>query len=140
MSVTDEWIDGHLQELSEPECLELLRSKRVGRVAYGDDQGIAVVPVNYVVHQGSIWFRTSPHTTVGQHVRARTVAFEVDDIDEGSRAGWSVLVRGSGALREPEDLPEPSAERPVPWPKGTRWMYVSIAPRSISGRRLMPAS
>lgn len=140
MSVTDEWIEGYLRELSEPECLELLTSKRVGRVAYGDDRGIAVVPVNYVVHQGNILFRTSPHTSVGQHVRAETVAFEVDDIEDGRRAGWSVLVRGSAMLEEPDELPDPQAERPDPWPEGTRSMYVRISPRSISGRMLTPAS
>jgi hypothetical protein len=138
--VTDDWSEGRLQELTETECLELLRSRRVGRVAYADDQGIAVVPVNYVVHQGNILFRTSPHTSLGQHVRAKPVAFEVDDIEDRSRSGWSVLVRGAALLEDPDDLPDHPDERPAPWPKGTRSMYVRIALRSVSGRRLTPAS
>jgi nitroimidazol reductase NimA-like FMN-containing flavoprotein (pyridoxamine 5'-phosphate oxidase superfamily) len=50
LSGTAESLLGQFQELSPQECLGLLRSKRLGRVAY-DDAGPVVLPVHYVIHR-----------------------------------------------------------------------------------------
>jgi uncharacterized protein len=134
--MTDGWLRRQLSELGEDECLELLASKVIGRVAFLDDAGPVVVPVNYVVHDGTVLFRTSPHSAVGRLVREQTCAFEVDDIDEVTESGWSVLLRGPATVVGPDDLPSAGADRPLPWPDGVRSMHVRISPRLVSGRRL----
>jgi uncharacterized protein len=138
MRSTDDWFEGQLRDLREDECLELLATKQVGRVGLVDPDGPLVVPVNYVVSHGVVFFRTSPHTSVGRHARSAPVAFEVDEIDDFTQSGWSVLVRGRAEYVDAEDLPTAPDERPHPWPRGVRTLHVRIVPRSISGRRLLP--
>ena len=50
---------GQLRELPEAECLALLKTKELGRVAY-HDQGPVVLPVKYVIDKDTVLFRTSP--------------------------------------------------------------------------------
>lgn len=42
------------------ECLDLLRSGDVGRIAWQAADGPKILPVNYVFHDGLAYFRTSP--------------------------------------------------------------------------------
>jgi nitroimidazol reductase NimA-like FMN-containing flavoprotein (pyridoxamine 5'-phosphate oxidase superfamily) len=126
---------GDLVELAEAECWELLRSHRVGRVAYDDGTGPHILPFNYqVTDQLTIRFRTTPHSTLGMRVKDRRVAFEVDEIDEERHTGWSVLVRGRASLAE-IDL-HPTSKGPAAWPRGARPLVVEIEPEAVSGRRL----
>ena len=43
-----------VQELDRSECLELLGSRTVGRVALSTGGGLTILPVNHVVHEGSV--------------------------------------------------------------------------------------
>jgi hypothetical protein len=138
VSATDRWFQGWLTELAEDECLELLASKQVGRVAYVDEDGPVTVPVNYVVHDGLVLFRTSPHTSLGRHMHDTPVAFEADEIDDVTESGWSVLVRGRAAYVDVDDLPTSTSSRPAPWPQGVRTLHVQVRPQAITGRRLLP--
>jgi nitroimidazol reductase NimA-like FMN-containing flavoprotein (pyridoxamine 5'-phosphate oxidase superfamily) len=137
MTVTDAWFQGRLTELTEDECLELLATRQVGRLAYCDQDGPLAVPVNYVIHNGMVLFRTSPHTSLGQHAPGAAVAFEVDEIDDFTQSGWSVLVRGPAEYVDPDDLPATAESRPTPWAQGVRTLHVRIRPLSITGRRLL---
>jgi len=130
------WSGGALVEIAEPECWELLRSHRVGRVAYDDGTGPHILPLNYqVTDQNTIRFRTTPHSSLGLRVKDRRVAFEVDEVDEERHAGWSVLVRGLASLVD-IDL-RPTSEGPAAWPRGARPLVVEIEAELVSGRRLM---
>jgi uncharacterized protein len=137
MTVTDAWFQGRLTELTEAECLELLATRQVGRLAYCDQDGPLAVPVNYVIHDGNVLFRTSPHTSLGQHAPGAAVAFEVDEIDDFTQSGWSVLVRGPSEYVDADDLPTAADARATPWPQGVRTLQVRIRPLSITGRRLL---
>lgn len=132
------WSGGALVEVAERECWELLRSRHVGRVAYDDGTGPHILPFNYqVTDQDTIRFRTTPHSSLGLRVKDRRVAFEVDEVDEERRTGWSVLVRGFASLAD-IDL-HPTSEGPVAWPRGARPLVVEIEAESISGRRITQA-
>jgi uncharacterized protein len=133
----DAWFRGRLTELTEYECLELLAAKKVGRLVYTDEDGPAAVPVNYVVHDGMVFLRTSPHTSLGRHARGAAIAFEVDEIDDFTQSGWSVLVRGPSEYVDADDLPTAADARATPWPQGVRTLQVRIRPLSITGRRLL---
>ena len=138
MSQTDRWFPSHLKELTKTECLELLGSHQVGRVAYCDALGPVVLPVNYVLDQDTILMQISPHSTLGQHLRSGAASFEIDDFDEFNQSGWSVLVRGDATSADPQDLPDED-DRPKAWAEGQRTLHVRITPHDISGRRLLAA-
>jgi hypothetical protein len=55
----------------------------------------------------------------------------VDDIDDDTHTGWSVLVRGRCRDAEPDDEPDPDV-----WAPGTRRVLFAIEAREVTGRRL----
>jgi uncharacterized protein len=128
-----------MEELDSAECLELLTSKKVGRVAWCGGKGPQVLPVNYAVVDGEIYFRTSPHSQLARALYESQVAFEVDEIDDFLETGWSVLVVGeANHHNDSSDLPPAVEDRPRPWAPGVRNLYVRITPSEITGRRLHP--
>jgi nitroimidazol reductase NimA-like FMN-containing flavoprotein (pyridoxamine 5'-phosphate oxidase superfamily) len=139
VELIDRWQRGELEILSEDECRDLLASGTVGRLAYNDDHGPVVTPVNYAVDDGAVLLATSPDGQLARHAPSHSVALEVDDIDRDQRSGWSVLVRGRTEVVEYADLPASHQRRPAPWAAGERTLYLRIAPTSLSGRRLLPA-
>jgi len=128
---------GQLRELSRSECLGLLATKVVGRLAYTGADGPEVVPVNFVIQHDTVLFATSPHSMLGQQLRLDVAAFQVDDIDDDNQSGWSVLLRGRVEPVETDDLP-PAEARPHPWAAGQRPLHLRLIPRTITGRRLSP--
>jgi len=138
MSLAERWFPGPLKELSEDECFELLAAASVGRVGYTDPDGPVILPVNYTVDNRTVLFRTAPQNSLALHVRSGPAAFEVDEADDYTQSGWSVLVRGSASFLDSEDLPADPDDRPSPWAEGTRSLVVRITPRVVTGRRLLP--
>jgi nitroimidazol reductase NimA-like FMN-containing flavoprotein (pyridoxamine 5'-phosphate oxidase superfamily) len=128
-----------LKELSWDECFALLEQESVGRLIYVDDMGPAAVPVNYAVAGQSIVFRSQDGSKV-RGLRDHAVAFEVDHIDDSSRSGWSVLVRGTGEEVEMERVPDLlrpiTDDVPLPAKRGVHRVWVVISPTRVTGRRL----
>jgi uncharacterized protein len=135
---TGTWFQGHLKELSQDECLELLATKTVGRIAYSGPDGPEVVPLNFVLHNGTVLIRTSAYSALGQRLQHGVAAFQADEIDEFTQSGWSVLLRGSVEPLTDDSLPAEDA-RPVVWPEGQRSFHLRLTPLIITGRRLLPA-
>jgi hypothetical protein len=138
VSTEEHWFPSHVRELSEAECLEVLAAHEVGRVAYCDDLGPVVLPVNYVLDEDTVLFQISPHSVLAHHLRGGAASFQIDDFDSYTQSGWSVLVRGEASYVDSGDLPEGS-HRPFAWAEGGRTLHVRIIPRAITGRRLVPA-
>ncbi|MDH2430816.1 pyridoxamine 5'-phosphate oxidase family protein [Sphaerisporangium sp. TRM90804] len=132
-----------LERLDPEECLRLIEPGGIGRVAFDGSWGPIVLPVNYRLHQGSIVFRTEAGGPMDEDLRTGDatggefkIAFEVDRIDEAARAGWSVLVQGPAHHVPPEELPEVTCSEVEPWAGGERGLYIRVAPRRITGRRI----
>jgi Pyridoxamine 5'-phosphate oxidase len=72
-------------------------------VAYASRMGAAprIIPVNYAVRLDSVAFRSGQQTEVAGLALGRVVAFEVDQVDDFLRSGWSVLVLGKLAEMSP---------------------------------------
>ena len=120
-------------ELSVEECLELLATQPVGRVAVSSPGGAPhVVPVNYRMHGEAIVFRSDPGLKI-ELLRRGPVSFQVDWIDWHQRTGWSVLVQGVAA--EVDD----HGPEVQPWAAGPKLTWLRIMAASISGRPLLPA-
>ena len=128
-----------LENLSWDECFILLGQQTVGRLVYEDDLGPAAVPVNYAVAGHDIVFRSENGSKI-RALREHRVAFEVDHVDDATRSGWSVLVRGSSEEVELERVPELlrriDGHVPLPWKQGIHTLWVVITPETVTGRRL----
>ena len=51
----------------------------------------AAQPVTYVLDDGEVVFRTAVGGALAHATRLAVVAFQIDEVDHGSRTGWSVL-------------------------------------------------
>lgn len=129
-----------LIELSEEHCRELLDQHRptVGRVAFADDHNPdwpMVLPVNYVWIDGDIYFNTFEGSKLFAALRHQRVAFEIDEVDDDLRCGWSVVVVG------PLDIVRgdvPSAVRTLrSWASGKPDHVVRLHAQQITGREVM---
>jgi nitroimidazol reductase NimA-like FMN-containing flavoprotein (pyridoxamine 5'-phosphate oxidase superfamily) len=129
-----------MSEISRPECLALLASQRFGRLAVNIGRGAPVIrPVNYVFDQRSqsVVFRTAPGSKFHALLHAADAAFEIDGIDEGSRTGWSVIVRGvTGEVTRPSDIDHLDRLGLEPWAPGPKRHWVQIRAWTVSGRRI----
>ena len=135
----EHWFKARIRDLDRQECLELLLNRRAGRVAFNDEHGPAVLPVNYAVDGEDVLIATSPYGAIARWATERPVAFEVDDLDESSESGWSVVVRGRAEQAEYLDMPVDPADLPYPWAEGARTYVLRIHGRDLTGRRLIPA-
>jgi hypothetical protein len=69
----------------------------------------------------------------------RLVSFEVDDIDEPSRLGWSVLCHGPARLMaEADDRDHDQINLVRPWVGDDRRTVVAIGAAAFTGRRIAP--
>jgi len=82
------------EELSRPRCLELLGQHSTGRIALSERALPTVMPVTYRLIGDRLVFVTLAATpALGEGPRP-IVAFQVDEIDPDTCAGWSVVVVG----------------------------------------------
>jgi nitroimidazol reductase NimA-like FMN-containing flavoprotein (pyridoxamine 5'-phosphate oxidase superfamily) len=126
-----------LIELDREECLELLAVKPVGRIAYAADYGARILPVNYVLADDSIIFRTVPDGEIFHHALSSVCAFEIDEIDEFFESGWSVVAVGRLELATGDDFDHMRyGKLPQPWATGSRYMFVRLPCTQVSGRRV----
>lgn len=124
----------HLEELTKDECLELVRSQAVGRIAVArpDGRGPLVVPVNFVLDGDAIVFRSG----LGAKLAALLgpASFEVDHVDDVSHTGWSVLFTGRAFQATPWEVGHVHVE---PWVSGPKRHWVRLVPDEITGRRIV---
>ena len=132
-------LDRGVEELGAAECLRLLASVPVGRVGVTIDALPAVLPVNFVVSDGGVVFRTVPGTKLDAATAGAVVAFEADAYGVAARPdSWSVLVRG--VARELTGTAELAAAHALPleswaWEGGAD-RFVRIEPTVLTGRRV----
>ncbi len=123
-------------QIPRPRCDQLLRDHHIGRVAWLAPDGPQLLPVSYLVQHGNIVVRTSPYGVLAGLRSATEAAFEVDEINDALGTGWSVLVRGRAqAVVDETELTELwTRDDVVPWAPGTRNVFISIVPRTVTGR------
>jgi nitroimidazol reductase NimA-like FMN-containing flavoprotein (pyridoxamine 5'-phosphate oxidase superfamily) len=125
------------QELTKDECFGLLAQQRLGRVVLVDDRGPIALPVNYLLDQHTVLFRTDEGSKLEVASRGGRVGFEVDGVEEATRTGWSVLVRGEAVeVTDPAELARVRQLSLYPWAPGAKSRYVRILPTVLTGRRI----
>ena len=127
-----------LSELDPQECLELLAAKAVGRIAYTADVGARILPVNYILVDDLIIFRTVPEGEIFHNALNSVCAFEIDETDEFFQSGWSVVAVGRLDLATEDDFVRMRfGKLPEPWAGGNRNMFVRLQCEHVSGRRVI---
>jgi nitroimidazol reductase NimA-like FMN-containing flavoprotein (pyridoxamine 5'-phosphate oxidase superfamily) len=129
-----------IEVLDEDECLRLLGTEEIGRLAVVDGTTPVIFPVNYVLDGRTIVFRTDEGTKLDRGERAGA-CFEIDRFDRSTRTGWSVIAAGrleeitkfdSNALADAKALPID------PWAGGDKAHWMRLNPSRITGRRVAP--
>ncbi|MEI6622522.1 MAG: pyridoxamine 5'-phosphate oxidase family protein [Actinomycetes bacterium] len=94
-----------LHELSRQECLDLLASQPVGRIAATVEFLPFIFPVNFRMYGDRILIRTVSGTKLHAALTGQVVAFEADGFTTDGKSGWSVLVRGGAEeVTDPKEL------------------------------------
>ena len=122
---------GQLFELDRSRCLALLATQEVGRLVGGNSDSPVIV-VNYVLDGDDIVVRVdteSPAVTIGD-----VVVFEVDALDERTRSGWSVIVRG--VARDVITTDGPDCPVVDTWAPRADGQSIAIQMAEVTGRLL----
>jgi uncharacterized protein len=129
-----------IEVLSPEECLRLLRTQEVGRLAVAVGGFPAIFPVNYVVDDDGVLFRTGAGTKLEAVTRGGSVVFEVDHLDTAARSGWSVILNGraheitkydNAAVRQ-----RAGRLALYPWSQHDKPHLVRISDATVTGRRV----
>ena len=132
---------GSLEVIPVEECYRLLGTQQIGRLGVVAEHYPLIFPVNYARDGRAVVVRPHPGTKLAAADHAN-VTFEVDDIDQGTRSGWSVLVRGLAeevtAQHRAELVASTTASGAEPWAPGEHGHWLRLIPQAISGRRIVP--
>jgi nitroimidazol reductase NimA-like FMN-containing flavoprotein (pyridoxamine 5'-phosphate oxidase superfamily) len=130
-----------LETLTESECIDLLATHHIGRLAVVSEDRPLIFPVNYALGDRIVAIRTADGTKLAAAQDAH-VAFEIDGYDEDAGRGWSVLVQGvayeiTGAVDRQSVLARRLRVEPLAPGSHDRWL--GIHPVVITGRRFQAA-
>lgn len=125
-----------IEELPAETCWELMRSTTVGRLAVIIEDHPDIFPLNYVVDEGTVVFRTAAGTKLAGAIGGTPVALEVDGYDARTEQAWSVVLRGRAEhIRQPRLLEQVDTLPLFPWQQGMKENFVRIHRINLSGRR-----
>jgi uncharacterized protein len=126
-----------MEVLSRQECLDLLGTTAIGRVVVTLSALPAAFPVNFVVHDGDVVFRSGHGTKLQAALRNTVVAFEADGFDAFGHTGWSVLVTGHAAeITGTADTATVERAHLGPWLPNAPSAFIRVSAEMISGRRI----
>ena len=127
-----------LEDLPDDECLRLLGTQGIARVAFIVDDEPAVLPVNFALLDELVVFRTARGSAFDLLVRDTEVAFEVDQADPAYHSGWSVIARGRAESLEGVFAEELLDQLPLrPWGLSAPPGWIGIRLRDVTGRRIV---
>jgi nitroimidazol reductase NimA-like FMN-containing flavoprotein (pyridoxamine 5'-phosphate oxidase superfamily) len=129
-----------VEVLDREQCLQLLGENHFGRVAINLRSEVPLVrPVNYLFDERtqSILFRTDYGAKFQGILLASRAAFEVDEVDQERRTGWSVIVTGSvEKVTNHLELERFSHLGLETWEAGEKPHWVRIRVWTVTGRRI----
>ena len=132
--------DHEVEEISVEECWKLLAAESIGRLATAavdaatEELSVDVFPVNFLINQGAIFFRSGPGSKLVDITANDRVAFEIDG--QSHLANWSVVVHGRAhRLSLDRDIEESGLLALEPVHPTDKWNYVRIDVDSVTGIR-----
>src|SRR3954451_6027827 len=127
-----------MAELDREECLRLLASCQVGRIAVnapGWPPMIRPVNFHFAARTRSVVFRSGRGIKLTALLLTQRAAFEVDGITDG--AAWSVIIQGQ--VEEVTNTAELARLNPLglrPWVPGDLPHWLRLGTTAVSGRRI----
>jgi nitroimidazol reductase NimA-like FMN-containing flavoprotein (pyridoxamine 5'-phosphate oxidase superfamily) len=117
------------------ECWDLVAGVTLGRLVTSVGGHPEIFPVNYVVQDRTILFRTAEGTKLVSTTINNHVVFEVDDHNVAQ--GWSVIVRGTArSLHTNEEIENAERAQVLPWAAPeNKTHFVRVIPEVVTGRR-----
>lgn len=132
------------ENLSPDECWKLLGDDGIGRLATVVVDPVTAVPapdifpINYLVHENSILFRSAPGTKLMELAAQSAVAFEADA--RHGRTHWSVVARGHASRMLFDEKIEASGIVELEATHlSEKWNYLQITVDVITGIRFRQA-
>lgn len=126
----------HTEILSDDECWRLLESTSVGRLAVDVAGRPDIYPINFVVDDGALVFRTGAGTKLASAVLMHHVALEIDGYLPRERTAWSVVVKGwADQVERMQDVFDAEDLPLFPWAAHPKPNFVQITPHEVTGRR-----
>lgn len=127
-----------MEILDEADCWELLADSELGRLAVSVAGYPDIFPVNYVVSDARLFFRTSEGSKLASLAVNEAVAFEIDGYRAEDNKVWSVVVQGHSRIVSNDDEAALLEDLPlVPWNLSEKVHFVEIQPTTLSGRRFV---
>jgi hypothetical protein len=127
-----------LETLEPSQCRRLLSTATVGRVGLVVESLAYVLPVNFLVVDDLVVFRTAKGSSFDRLARDRRLTFEIDHVDPGFHAGWSVMVIGWGFGLEDQVAIEALQSLELrPWGMGATPGWIGIRIEELTGRRIV---
>jgi nitroimidazol reductase NimA-like FMN-containing flavoprotein (pyridoxamine 5'-phosphate oxidase superfamily) len=102
--------DRRHEPLGREDCLQLLATTGIGRLAYTQGALPAVRPVSFTLRGDEVLIPVLLDSPLLGAVRGAVVAFEADDYDEGTRTGWTVTVLGPSRVLDGRQQELPRAD------------------------------
>jgi uncharacterized protein len=133
---SDDGSERYFEAIGPRQCFDLIEAHHLGRIAWQAADRPQILPVTYALHEGSVYFRTLPEGILAELAQPTSVALEVDELDQQTRSGWSIVLHGrTSAVREPEELADLwASDALVPWASGNRTLFIRIRPERVAGR------
>jgi uncharacterized protein len=130
---------GDLTDLETQEAVAYLEAAPWVRIGFIVEGAPIVLPINVLLHEEAIYFRTSAGSKLGTAASSGRVVIQADGGDESTRIGWSVLVHGEATIVTDPRLEEKLFALPFePWAlPDDRPFWVEVSVRSMSGRRIV---
>jgi hypothetical protein len=128
--------------MTEAEAMRRLGSVEVGRIFFTSHALPAVRPVNHLVDDGAVIICSHEGSAIAATTytgRGVVVAYEADQLDPVTRAGWSVVVTGIAHLLDDMQMARRYRDRLRPWVTGPLNQVIRITPEIVTGFTLAAA-
>jgi nitroimidazol reductase NimA-like FMN-containing flavoprotein (pyridoxamine 5'-phosphate oxidase superfamily) len=126
-------INEPVRELTAQECWDRVAAAPFGRLALSVFDDVDIVPINAVLSNGDLYFRTAPGTKLAELAANPRVAYEVDGYDDD--IAFSVIVKGTAERLERQTDIDAADQLPLtPWVPTLKYRWVRIHPTSVTGR------
>lgn len=126
--------DDQTSQLSHVQCWELLGESGIGHLGLrAHPHGVDIMPINYLIHERQLYFRTAPGTKLMELTEHPYVTVQVEQWRDGR---WSSVVLKGRAQRlahDDEILSSGVSELVTSGP-GDKANYVRVVPDAITGR------
>ncbi len=124
--------------LTDEQCWDLLNVNQIGRLATVVGGRVDIFPINFVVQEGLIYFKTAEGSKLASIMAHHEVAFEIDGYDPETNEAWSVVLAGLARVLTHDDELDAAESLPLfPWNTAPKNRFVTIEPTEISGRRFV---